>query len=81
MNEELKLRGRKQAALENKCLIALKLLAKNDNIWSPAGAFSLLRRLRCLNSSAQTVELTSIAAEGEPLYFTKKKLSNFFNAS
>ena len=63
------------------CLIALKLLAKNDNIWSPAGAFSLLRRLRCLNPSAQTVELASIAAEGEPLYFTKKKLSNFFNAS
>ena len=27
------------------------------------------------------MELTSIAAEGEPLYFTKKKLSNFFNAS
>ena len=59
------------------CLIALKLLAKNDNIWSPAGAFSLLRRLRCLNSSAQTVELTSIAAEGEPLYFTKKKVIEF----
>ena len=57
------------------CLIALKLLAKNDNIWSPVGAFSLLRRLRCLNSSAQTefIEFLQCKLNWNPHNKKKKK--------